>query len=180
MFHIVGVTPEAPSAAEALGGLPPEIEHDLTMQELASAWRTLNSAQEERVDLVALGNPHFSADECSVLAKLCAGRHRHPDTAIVVTTHRKVQQLAEQRGDVETLEAFGVKLVTDTCWCMLHEPVIPIKARVIMTNSGKYAHYAPGLTGREMRFGSLADCVAAASSGRAPQKLPAWLVEDAH
>ena len=45
-----------------------------------------------------------------------------------------------------------------------------------MTNSGKYAHYAPGLSGRAVRFGSLADCMAAARTGRAPGP-PAWLRE---
>jgi predicted aconitase len=43
-----------------------------------------------------------------------------------------------------------------------------------MTNSGKYAHYAPGLSGRAVRFGSMADCVSAAVTGRAPGP-PAWL-----
>ncbi len=44
-----------------------------------------------------------------------------------------------------------------------------------MTNSGKYAHYAPGLSGRAVRFGSLEDCVSAAVTGRAPASPPAWL-----
>lgn len=45
-----------------------------------------------------------------------------------------------------------------------------------MTNSGKYAHYAPGLVGRRVRFGSMAACVEAACSGRAQQEPPAWLI----
>jgi hypothetical protein len=44
-----------------------------------------------------------------------------------------------------------------------------------MTNSGKYAHYAPGLSGRAVRFGSLADCVAAAATRLAPAAPPPWL-----
>ena len=44
-----------------------------------------------------------------------------------------------------------------------------------MTNSGKYAHYGPGLSGRSVRFGSLADCVEAALTGMAPTGLPRWL-----
>jgi hypothetical protein len=43
-----------------------------------------------------------------------------------------------------------------------------------MTNSGKYAHYGPGLSGRAVRFGGLADCVAAALTGEAPEG-PKWL-----
>jgi predicted aconitase len=67
------------------------------------------------------------------------------------------------------------KFITDTCWCMLSEPVIPPTVRTLMTNSGKYAHYAPGLVGRGVRFGSMAECVEAACSGKAQEDLPAWL-----
>ena len=35
-----------------------------------------------------------------------------------------------------------------------------------MTNSGKFAHYAPGNTGYGVVFGSLADCVESAVTGR--------------
>ena len=44
-----------------------------------------------------------------------------------------------------------------------------------MTNSGKYAHYGKGLSGREVRFGSLENCAKAAMSGQAPLGLPIWL-----
>ena len=48
-----------------------------------------------------------------------------------------------------------------------------------MTNSAKYAHYGPGLSGRRMRFGSLADCVEAACTGKAMSGPPAWLRAEA-
>ena len=54
------------------------------------------------------------------------------------------------------------------------EPVFPPAARSVITNSGKYAHYGPGLSGRALRFGSMADCAQAAATGRAPA-LPPWL-----
>lgn len=178
MFHIVNVTPEAPSAQAALAGLPPELEHHLTLDELRQAWRELDSAPGHQVDLVALGNPHFSETECHALAKLLQGRQRHPNTAIVLTLGRAVSAQAERQGDLAVLTAFGVTLITDTCWCMLEEPVVPLTARVIMTNSGKYAHYAPGLTGRQVHFGSLADCAEAACTGQASGQLPAWLATE--
>ncbi|MGH8803479.1 MAG: aconitase X [Polaromonas sp.] len=175
MFHIAGVTPEAPDTESALGGMPPEAEHQITLGELEKGWQELNSASDARVDLVALGNPHFSACECAALARLCQGRLRHTATAVVLTTSRAVHADAARNGDVAVLEAFGVNLITDTCWCMLGEPIVPPLARVIMTNSGKYAHYAPGLTGRQVHFGSLADCVEAACTGLAPDQRPTWL-----
>lgn len=175
MFHIVNVTPEAPSAQAALADLPPEVEHHLTLDELLQAWRELDSAADPQVDLVALGNPHFSETECHALAKLLQGHQRHPDTAVVLTLGRAVSARAERNGDLAVLAAFGVNVITDTCWCMLEEPVVPVAARVIMTNSGKYAHYAPGLTGRQVHFGALADCAETACTGLASGRLPAWL-----
>lgn len=175
MFHIAGVTPEAPDVASALGRVAPEAEHQITAAELMIAWQALNTTNDVRIDLVALGNPHFSATEFATLARLCQGRTRHTATSIVLTTSRAVHEIAARRGDIAVLEAFGANLLTDTCWCMLAEPIVPPLARVIMTNSGKYAHYAPGLTGLQVRFGSLVACVEAACSGLASKQLPAWL-----
>jgi predicted aconitase len=73
------------------------------------------------------------------------------------------------------LRAAGARIVPDLCWCSISEPVFPPTARVVMTNSGKYAHYGPGLSGRRMRFGSLAQCAEAARTGEAPGAPPDWL-----
>ena len=177
MFHIVGATPEAPDATTALGGKAPLQSFNVSLQDLQHSWRELSSSAESAVDLVALGNPHFSATECHALARLLQGRQRHPGTQTVLTLGRAVKEQARANGDIAVLEAFGVNLITDTCWCMLDEPVVPVAARVIMTNSGKYAHYAPGLTGRQVHFGSLAACAQTACTGQAPAALPDWLVK---
>ncbi len=173
MFHIADVTPEAqsPDAFAALDLPTIALTHD----DLQRAWRELNGADAGPVQLVSLGNPHFSATELAALAALCRGKTRNANVPLVVTCSRAEMAKAEAAGDVALLTAFGVTLVNDTCWCMVTEPIIPVVAEVIMTNSGKYAHYGPGLTGRTMRFGSLAACVAAAVTGEDPGSLPAWL-----
>ncbi|BCR26884.1 hypothetical protein KAM429_06160 [Aquipseudomonas alcaligenes] len=175
MFHIAGITPEAPDVASALGGRAPTRQLRVSLADLLGSWWELNSAESTRVELVALGNPHFSAGELAALAQLCEGRSIHPETALVVTCGRAIHQQAAQAGHVATLERFGVRLVTDTCWCMLGEPVVPPGSRTLMTNSGKYAHYAPGLVGRQVHFGNLAACVEAACTGHNQGQLPAWL-----
>ena len=175
MFHIAGITPEAPDVATALGGKAPAKHLRVTIADLLDSWWELNSAESPGVQLVALGNPHCSASELAVLAQLCEGRRRHPDTRLVITCGRAVHERATAAGHVATLEAFGARLVTDTCWCMLGEPVVPPGSTTLMTNSGKYAHYAPGLVGRRVHFGSLAACVEAACTGRNQGQLPAWL-----
>ena len=173
LFHIAGVTPEALDPAQVLDGPLPVIK--VSLEDLLLSWHELNSARDPQVDVVSLGNPHFSLSEFAQLARLCQGRKRHPDVVLALTCGRAVLEQARAAGHVGVLEAFGAVIVSDTCWCMLGELVIPPAARNLMTNSGKYAHYAPGLVGRKVHFASLAECVAAACSATASGRLPAWL-----
>ncbi|HSX75725.1 MAG TPA: aconitase X, partial [Shinella sp.] len=70
------------------------------------------------------------------------------------------------------LRGAGVQVLPDLCWCSISEPLFPTQTKAVLTNSGKYAHYGPGLSGRTVRLGSLADCVNAAVTGSsAPRPL---------
>ncbi|KAM0408389.1 hypothetical protein ACHAPZ_001875 [Fusarium culmorum] len=174
MFHIVGVTPEATTLEAVVASEPTTFE--VKPSDLVNSWDKLNSAPiNQPLDLVSLGNPHFSLLEMRKLAELCQGRRKAANVAVVVTCGRSIYKLAEQAGYISKLEEFGVQVLTDTCWCMITEPVIPRIAKTIMTNSGKYAHYGPGLTGRVMYFGSLAACVEAACQGSYDAGRPRWL-----
>lgn len=173
LFHIAGVTPEALDPTRVIDGPLPVLK--LSLEELRLSWQELNSARDARVDVVSLGNPHFSLSEFARLASLCQGRHRHPDVVLAITCGRTVLEQARVAGHIAVIEAFGAVIISDTCWCMLGEPVIPPAARNLMTNSGKYAHYAPGLVGRRVHFASLAECVDAACSATASGRLPQWL-----
>lgn len=175
LFHIAGVTPEALQAEHVIHSGQPVPTERVTLADLHRSWDELNSADEAAVGLVALGNPHFSLSEFARLATLCRGLSKHPDVSLVVTCGRAILEQARAAGHIAVLEAFGATLVTDTCWCMLGEPVVPTGCRTLMTNSGKYAHYAPGLVGRSVHFASLAECVDAACSGQASGRLPHWL-----
>ena len=175
LFHIAGVTPEAIDPAQVLDADISIAVEKIRLKDLLSSWRALNSARDNRVDVVSLGNPHFSLSEFAHLARLCRGRQRHPDVVLAITCGRAVLEQAREAGHIAVIEAFGATLVTDTCWCMLGEPVIPLAAKTLMTNSGKYAHYAPGLVGRKVHFASLAECVDAACTATASGRLPAWL-----
>ena len=168
MFHIAGITPEA-------AGQAPARAVAVSRSDLVTTWETLDTAGDAAIDLVSLGNPHFSPSEFARLAGLVRGRTRSPGVSVVVTCGRAVHQAASAAGYIAEIERFGATVITDTCWCMLGEPVVPPAARTLMTNSGKYAHYAPGLVGREVRFGGLAACVEAACSGFSRRGRPGWL-----
>lgn len=174
MYHIAAITPEADKAMSSMPSNIKSIKVDIP--DLLASWNELNSATSESVDAVCLGNPHFSVSECVALAALCSGRSKHPSMTVIVTLGRDVYNMAAATGAIETLKTFGVQFINDTCWCMIEEPVIPVDAKVLMTNSGKYAHYGPGLVNRPIHFGSLAQCVDVACSGKREQTSPDWQV----
>lgn len=170
MLHIQGITPE--------GDIAPSVDApriSVTQDMLRKAWKTLNSGP-ERVDLVALGSPHFSLDETRRFAKLMDGHKCNAAVACIITLSRETEGQARAEGLLDILETAGVQILHDLCWCSISEPVFPPKALHLVTNSGKYAHYAPGLSGRTVRFAGLAECAKAAVEGHLAAGLPDWLV----
>ncbi|MEC7305429.1 MAG: aconitase X, partial [Pseudomonadota bacterium] len=169
MLHIAGHTPEAgmPSAPAA-----DRVTIDREM--LADAWRQLNSGGAD-IDLVAIGSPHVSLAELHLMDAALDGRHRHADVKLIITIGRDVLDIARRDGVAARLEASGATLYSDLCWCSITQPLFPPETKVLMTNSGKYAHYATSLSGCRVRLGGITACVEAAVSGIANTALPRWL-----
>ena len=178
MFHMVNLTPEAPTLDAVC---PKDVSLEpiqVDWKDLDAIWDEFNHGDEPRnIDFVSFGNPHFSFREIKEVAKLCQGRVKKESVAVVVTCGRAQYSLASQAGYVDQLEKFGVQFLQDTCWCFIQEPVLPVQTRAIMTNSGKYIHYGPGLTGKQFAFGNLEMCIDAACTGKTTGNPPSWLVE---
>lgn len=164
MIHVVGVTPEAPSlAACAIPGAPVVPVSDA---DLAGARAQLCTAVGDRLDAVSLGTPHASLAEIHALAAELTRTGVTVARGIdaVVTTSRGVFQIARAAGAVDVVEAAGFRFVVDTCTYVT--PVFSSDVRVVMTTSGKWAHYAPGNIGVDVVLATLRECVAAAAAGR--------------
>lgn len=172
LFHIVGVTPEAPTREAAFQGRSPEETMLVTMDKLRQARRELTHTDSDRLDMVVLGSPHFSLAEFKLLAPLVQGKQKHPDVKFLVTSSRAMAQLARQAGYLDILQAFGAQLTVDTC--ILTTPMLPAEIQYLMTNSAKFAYYSPGLLGRQITFGSLKDCVASAVAGKIIRDESLW------
>jgi predicted aconitase len=170
LFHVAGVTPEAPTAAAALGHQPPERTIRLTAEMLRGARDRLSTVKGEQIDAVALGSPHFSLEEFEALEDLIDGRH--VTLPFFVCTGRHVVAELERRRRLRPLQQAGVTVVADTC--VVVAPILPGKSGVLMTNSGKFAHYTPANTGYEVVYGSLADCVSSAMTGRVTRDESLW------
>jgi predicted aconitase len=172
LFHIVGVTPEAPTIAQAFHGREPQRIVEITFGDLRLARAELTTADARDLDMVILGSPHFSLEEFKRLAPLVAGRRAHPRVKFLVTSSRLMKALADDAGVLAPIVDFGAQITLDTC--ILASPMLPPEIRTLMTNSAKYAYYAPSLLGSRVTFGSLADCVRSAVEGRVVRDDAVW------
>jgi len=178
LFHAVGVTPEANTLEEAFQGDTPERIIDIRPSDLQKSCSDLSTAKEgDDLDLVVLGCPHFSFDEFRELAQLIRaetkkGKTLHPDVKLVVISCQTSYALLQRSELLDVLTGFGIEITLDTC--VFHTPMVSPDTKVIMTNSGKCAYYAPGELGVQVAFGTMAECVASAVKGRVCRKEITW------
>jgi hypothetical protein len=163
MFHAVGLTPEATTLEAALAGRTPALEIDLTLDALVAARDQLGTRERHPLSAVAVGTPHFSIREFTELRRLLRGRPVHGAIHFYASTGRQTHGELGERGWVAELEGLGVRLVTDTCTYL--RPFFDFGGGTVMTNSAKWAYYAPMTVGVEVAFGSLAECVESAVAG---------------
>jgi len=164
MFHVVGVTPEAPTLDAATGGQRLISHTDVTSASIADARRRLSTARSGPLRAICLGAPHFTITEFADLRTALAGRPIDPDVTMLVTTSRAVGNELTLRGWNSELEQAGVEIALDTC--SYYTPRPRGVEGLVMTNSAKWAYYAPGILDVEVAFGSLAECVEAAVTGK--------------
>ena len=172
LFHVVGVTPEAPDLETAMQGQPAEVYHQATTKELIQARDSLSSKVSGALDMVALGTPHFSYTEFERLIELLDNRQISSWVTFYVTTSRFVAQLAELKGWLEQLKKAGITVLVDTC--TYFTPAVRGCKGTVMTNSAKWAYYAPGMLPVKVAFASLEDCVESAVAGEIRRDNKLW------
>lgn len=171
MFHAVGSTPEASSLDAALGGLAPEETVVVGMGQLRQAWSALSTSSEtSELGVVSLGTPHYSIHEFAHLVSILDGRRTK--VPMYVSTGRAVADDLDRRGWSDQLSAAGIQLVTDTCTYVT--PIIAELSGIAMTDSAKWAYYAPGNLGLDVVFGSTEDCVESAMAGFVTRDRGIW------
>lgn len=164
MFHLIGLTPEAPDRRTCLHGRPPKNEASITPAMIDQARAMLWTAGDDRPDLIVLGCPHFSFAEFSHLIRLLGDRKVHPEVEMWVFTNRQVRDWLETAGLERELEGRGVRIFCDGCpLCYPHHNW---NFRTALTNSGKFAAYGQAQTGHRIAISDLARCVDSAVEGR--------------
>jgi hypothetical protein len=164
LLHVIGSTPEAPTLAAALQGSEPDEEHKIDLATLRAARGELGGDAEGRIVAVSLGTPHASTSELARIAQLLNGRRVADGVELLISTARDTLADAEATGVAERLRSAGAELLVDTCTYIT--PILQAPHGPVMTDSGKWAYYAPGNIGAQVVLGSLAECVASAVAGR--------------
>ena len=163
MFHAIGLTPEAPDLMTATGGETVPVVARMGPEEVAEILHGLNTVSDgSALTAVALGTPHFSLSEFDrMMPMLALAPFAVP---VYVNTGRHEWDRLTADGRAARLEAAGVTVVVDTCTYVT--AIIRDLSGAIMTNSGKWAYYAPGNLGVDVAFGTLADTMRSARAGR--------------
>jgi predicted aconitase len=165
LYHIPGITPEAPTvdAAFGPGAMPEEIGYGPA--ERRAVYADLNSqGTSADVDFVLLGCPHASVEQIWRAARALDGRRLSPGTELWLMVPRALKDIADRSGHTEIIERAGGKVLADSCPAMSR--VAPTGTRVFATDSAKQAHYLPAILGIEAWFGTLDECIDAAVTGR--------------
>ena len=161
MYHIVGLTPEAPTLEAAFGGRVPQAELVVTAKDLEEQQEAI-SEKAGPVNLVMLGCPHYSYRQIREIERLMAGRRVREGVGFWVLTSFDALELANRSGERERLAALGVELVADTC---IDEPCWKsFEGGLGVTDSPKCAYYRER-RGQPFVIRRLSECVEAAVLG---------------
>ena len=165
MYHIVGVTPEAETLEMAFGPRQPVETFAYSTEERRRIYDRLNAnASDPNVDYVMLGCPHAALEQLQEAARLLDGKKVSANCQLWIFTSRAVKSQASETGIIRTLSDAGAVLLTDTCSAFAQ--ALPPGTKVAALDSAKQAHYLPAILGVQAWFGSTADCINAALTGR--------------
>jgi predicted aconitase len=165
IYHLVGITPEAPTLARALGPRPPLAVLTYGKAEQRRTYDELNSrASDPNVDFVMLGCPHAALEQFQEIAALLEGKRISANCNLWVFTSRAIKVEADTLGYTKIIRAAGGAVLTDTCSSIAQ--AVPPGTKVVALDSAKQSHYLPAIMGIQAWFGSTADCIHAALTGR--------------
>ena len=165
LYHIVGITPEAPTVEAAFGSNTPVETFTYNAAARKRTYEAINSsAKDSKVDYVMLGCPHAALEQIEEASRLLDGRRISGNTALWIFTSRAVKEQAAARGLTDIIARAGGLVMTDTCSAFAQ--AIPPGTKVAALDSAKQAHYLPAIMNIQAWFGSTRDCINAAITGK--------------
>ena len=165
MFHMVGVTPEAPSLAGVFDGAVPAARKlgRRDIEALMASYRP----RDDRLDVVVLAAPQLSLFEMRCLAELLDGRRISERVALLAATSPDIKAAADRMGITATIEASGAMVLSGVCFYQMHAREIGQANgwTRLMSSSAKLVNILGGY-GYEPMLASMEACVESAVRGR--------------
>ncbi len=165
LCHMVGITPEAPTTAEALGYKKPDITLKIGPPELRRTWQSLHTAPQDIVELVFFGCPHLSISEIREIARLLDDKKIASGVRLFAATSEQTYTLAKLTGYVDIIENAGGVVATGICIQSFPYEQLISPVSTAATNSARAASYQ-ARRGTGIQYGSVADCIDAALTGK--------------
>ena len=165
LFHMVGVTPEAPDLGSVFAGPPPEPV--LLTDDDIEAFYASFGRHEEKVDVVVFAAPQLSLVEMQTLAGHLDGRRVHAETALVVATSPEIKSAADRLGLTATMEAAGAIVLSGVCFYQMYAREMGEANgwTRLLSNSAKLVNIIAGY-GYQPVLAPMRQCVDAAVAGR--------------
>lgn len=160
LFHLVGITPEAPVLENCFKNTSENHTISMTPDDIQKAEQLLYTAEDDHLDWVGLGCPHFSEQEFMTLYRLVNGKKIPASLLFSVFTSRKILAWLKKSQMLKPLDDAGVKVYSDGC--LLLYPNYIRSSGTMMTNSAKAANYVFSQSGFKAAYGSIEECVESA------------------
>lgn len=165
LFHIVGVTPEAPDAKTVFDGKVPDAT-PIARADIDGFFQQYGIA-DDAVDVVVFAAPQLSLVELDRLAGLLKGRKVAAKTTLLAATNPANKAEADRMGLTATIEASGAVLLEGVCFYQMHARELGEANgwTRLMTNSAKLVNIIGGY-GYQPVLGAMEACVETAVAGR--------------
>ncbi|MEE8414039.1 MAG: aconitase X catalytic domain-containing protein [Dehalococcoidales bacterium] len=169
MYHIPGMTPEAPTLEAAFQGKKPKETISITRDDLKRAYELMNYGSSDDIDFVYLGCPHYNIEEVRKVADLLEGKKCN--TRLWIMTNPGTYPLAVLAGYRKKIEDAGALLLSGSCPGLLRGIVMPPDGypRVVAMDAAKQDYYMTGHCHPnkvQIRYGTTEDCIDAAITGK--------------
>lgn len=160
MYHIVGVTPEAPDLETAFGGKAPKRTVVITNEDKEAILKEISLEGSRKIDFAMFGCPHFTLEEVKYIAEKLEGKKLEKEMWILTSSH--VKEMAVRMGFDQIITDAGGFIVPDSCPdqpCWRH-----LTGKVGITESPKCAYY-PQRRGIHFVIRDLDTCIEATLTG---------------
>ena len=165
LFHMVGITPEAPDLASVFDGPPPDAT-EITRADIDGIYSGYRPG-DDRLDVVVFAAPQLSLIEMQKVGLLLRDRTVHPDVTVLAATSPEIKAACDRMGITEMIETSGAVVLEGVCFYQMHAREIGEANgwRRLMSNSAKIVNILGGY-GYEPVLGTMEHCIDSAVAGR--------------